>query len=209
MKFITRRVPWVTLKAALSADGRIAAAGGDARWITSAAARDYGHLLRGEHDAVLVGVGTLLRDDPRLTVRHRAWGRKPVTRIILDPRLRFPPTARILSTLREGPLVVLARRDADPARARLLRSKGVEVAGASAGPTVSTSPPFSPLSAAGRSPAFSSRAGAGSFPRFSRPAWPTKPSWHSRRSSSAAPARPGSGKDRERPGSGTRSTSGR
>ena len=134
MKFITRRVPWVTLKAALSADGRIAAAGGDARWITSAAARDYGHLLRGEHDAVLVGVGTLLRDDPRLTVRHRAWGRKPVTRIILDPRLRFPPTARILSTLREGPLVVLARRDADPARARLLRSKGVEVVGTSAGP---------------------------------------------------------------------------
>jgi len=134
LKFITRRVPWVTLKAALSADGRIAAAGGDARWITSAAARDYGHLLRGENDAILAGIGTLLRDDPLLTVRHRAWGRKAVTRVILDPRLRLPPTARILSTRGAGPLVVLARRDADPVRAKVLRAKGVEIIPTSAGP---------------------------------------------------------------------------
>ncbi|MDH4196234.1 MAG: bifunctional diaminohydroxyphosphoribosylaminopyrimidine deaminase/5-amino-6-(5-phosphoribosylamino)uracil reductase RibD [Candidatus Aminicenantes bacterium] len=133
-KYITRRVPWVTLKAALSADGRIAAAGGDARWITSAPARDYGHLIRGEHDALLVGIGTLLRDDPRLTIRHRAWGRKPTTRVILDPGLRFPPTAKILSTLRQGPVVVLARRDANPARAKALRMKGVEVVPTSASP---------------------------------------------------------------------------
>ena len=133
-KYITRRVPWVTLKAAVSADGRIAAAGGDARWITSAAARAYGHLLRGEHDALLVGIGTLLSDDPRLTVRHPAWGRKPTTRIILDPQLRFPEAARILSTLRQGPVLVLARRDADPPRAKALRKKGVEVVPAPAGP---------------------------------------------------------------------------
>ncbi len=133
-KFITRGIPWVTLKAALSADGRIAAAGGDARWITSAAAREYGHLLRGEHDALLVGIGTLLRDDPRLTVRHRAWGRKEVTRVILDPQLRFPLTSRILSTLKQGPILVLARRDANPARAKALQKKGVEVAATAAGP---------------------------------------------------------------------------
>ena len=127
LKFITRRIPWVTLKAALGADGKIAAAGGDARWITSAAARDEVHLLRGEHDAILVGIGTALRDDPRLTVRHAAWGRKPLRRVVLDSGLRLPLDARLLASPGSGRPIVFARSGADGNKAEALRLKGAEV----------------------------------------------------------------------------------
>jgi len=127
VKFITRRVPWVTLKAALGADGKIAAAGGDSRWITSAAARDEVHLLRGEHDAVLVGIGTALRDNPRLTVRHAAWGRKPLRRVVLDSRLRLPLDARLLASPASGRPLVFAASGADENKADALRLKGAEV----------------------------------------------------------------------------------
>ncbi len=128
-KFITRRRPWVTLKAACSLDGRIAARSGDSRWISSPAARRFAHLLRGEHDAVLAGIGTVLRDDPRLTVRLRAWGRKPVLRAVLDSRLRIPETARLLAAPSEGGggVLVLAGPHADPEKAARLRGRGVDV----------------------------------------------------------------------------------
>ncbi len=127
IKFITRGVPWVTVKAALAADGKIAAAGGDSRWITSAAARDEVHLLRGEHDAVLVGIGTALRDDPRLSVRHSAWGRKPVRRVVLDSSLRLPLAARLLSSASPGRPLIFAGAGAGGKRAAALRRKGAEV----------------------------------------------------------------------------------
>lgn len=126
-KFITRRVPWVTLKAALAADGKIAAEGGDSRWITSAAARDEVHLLRGEHAAVLVGIGTALRDDPRLTVRHPAWGRKALHRVVLDSRLRLPLDARLLSAVAPGRALVFAAAGASAQKAEALRRRGAEV----------------------------------------------------------------------------------
>ncbi len=126
-KFITRRVPFVTLKAALSLDGKIACRTGDSRWISSEGTRDYVHLLRGEQDALMVGAGTLLADDPRLTVRHPAWGPKKALRAVLDPRLRFPLDARLLGTLGRGPVVVFAGRRASLAKARALGRRGVEV----------------------------------------------------------------------------------
>lgn len=127
LKFVSRRIPWVTLKAALGADGKIAAAGGDSRWITSAAARDEVHLLRGENDAILVGIGTALRDDPRLTIRHPAWGRKPVRRVVLDSRLRLPPGARLLRAPDAGRPLVFTAPGADEKKADVLRRKGAEV----------------------------------------------------------------------------------
>ncbi|HYA49280.1 MAG TPA: bifunctional diaminohydroxyphosphoribosylaminopyrimidine deaminase/5-amino-6-(5-phosphoribosylamino)uracil reductase RibD, partial [Burkholderiales bacterium] len=126
-KFITRKVPFVTLKAAASLDGKIATRTGDSRWISSPATRDYVHLLRGESDALMVGVNTLIRDDPRLTVRHRTWGRKKVTRVVLDSLLRFPLTARILGTLDRGRVIVFGREGAPAAKAQALRERGVEV----------------------------------------------------------------------------------
>jgi len=127
IKYITRRIPFVTLKAALSLDGKTACRTGDSRWISSAAARDYMHLIRGEHDALMVGVNTVLADDPRLTVRHRNWPGRRLTRIVLDSRLRFPPKARLLRTLDRGPVIVFGGPGAPAAKAAALRTRGAEV----------------------------------------------------------------------------------
>ena len=92
-----RRRPWVTLKAAQSLDGRIAAAAGNSKWITGPAARRYAHRLRFRHDAILVGAGTVRRDDPQLTVRLP--GIELVrTRVVLAPRLALDPNAQVFAT---------------------------------------------------------------------------------------------------------------
>jgi len=116
--------PFVRLKLAASLDGRIAAAGGSARWITGPAARALVHRWRDEMDAVLVGSGTALADDPALTCRRRG-GRDPL-RIVLDGRLRLPPTARLL---REGdsPVWVVTGTGYDRRRAARLERAGARV----------------------------------------------------------------------------------
>jgi len=88
--------PWVTMKAAQSLDGRIAAAAGSATWITGPAARRYAHRLRFRHDAVLVGAQTVRRDDPRLTVRLPGVGTARL-RVVLAPRLALDPSAKVFS----------------------------------------------------------------------------------------------------------------
>ncbi len=127
IKYITRKIPFVTLKAALTLDGKIACRTGDSKWISSAGTRDYVHLLRGEHDAIMIGVITLVTDDPRLTVRHPNWSGKKIVRVILDSRLRFPLTAKILSTIPRGRVFVFAGRRAPTTKARALEARGVEV----------------------------------------------------------------------------------
>jgi len=92
-KYITRRIPFVILKLAVSLDGRIAASTGDSRWVTGSVSRQYVHRLRDQVDAVLVGAGTVLADDPKLTCRLRG-GRDP-WRIVLDGRLRIPLKAHL------------------------------------------------------------------------------------------------------------------
>lgn len=86
----------ITLKLATSLDGRIATARGESQWITSEAAREQGHRLRAEHDAILVGVGTVLADDPRLDCRLPGYRGPQPLRIVLDSALRTPPGARLL-----------------------------------------------------------------------------------------------------------------
>lgn len=117
-------LPFVLLKLAASADGRIAAAGGASRWITSPPARRLVHEWRDELDAVLVGSDTVLADDPALTCRRRG-GRDPI-RIVLDGRLRTPPDARLF---REGrsPVWIATVRGASPRRAEALAAAGAEV----------------------------------------------------------------------------------
>lgn len=132
LRRVTAGRPWVTLKAGSSLDGRIATASGQSQWITGEAARRRGLELREEHDAILVGVGTVLADDPLLT---RRLGLNPGTgwrRVILDSRLRTPLHAR---AVREAPeQTVLVCTPAAPAatRSRLERS-GVRVLEAPAG----------------------------------------------------------------------------
>jgi diaminohydroxyphosphoribosylaminopyrimidine deaminase/5-amino-6-(5-phosphoribosylamino)uracil reductase len=128
------RRPLVTLKAAASLDGFIAPSNGArARaprapvWLTGLAARRAAHELRAAHDAVLVGSGTVLADDPQLTVRLRGAprGRAAPVRVVLDGRLRTPPDAKVLGPA--APTLIFTRRGAPRARARALRAAGAEV----------------------------------------------------------------------------------
>lgn len=127
LKYITKKIPFVVAKAAVSLDGKIATSKYDSRWISSSETRKYFHLLRGEYDALMVGINTLIRDDPALTVRHPNWKGKRLTRIILDSRLRFPLKARILSTLEQGKILVFTLENFSQRKAESLRKKGVEV----------------------------------------------------------------------------------
>lgn len=125
-RWITTGRPFVTLKLATSLDGRIAAAGGASRWITGAAARSRVHRLRADADAVLVGAETALADDPQLNARDVPGDFAPPLRVVVDSRLRVPPTARAFAPLPGGALVATAARDDGPA-ARALVERGVAV----------------------------------------------------------------------------------
>ncbi len=102
-----RRRPFVTLKVALSRDGRMAAAPGVRTPLTGAAANRLIHRERAEIDALAVGSGTILADDPLLTARG-AYRHRPLTRLIFDSRLRTPPGAKVLSTLSAGPVIIFS-----------------------------------------------------------------------------------------------------
>jgi diaminohydroxyphosphoribosylaminopyrimidine deaminase/5-amino-6-(5-phosphoribosylamino)uracil reductase len=113
-KFITTGMPYVALKLALSLDGRISTRTGASKWVTGAEARVKVQELRSRTDAVAVGIGTALADDPRLTVRDVAvlpLGRAPV-RVVFDSHLRLPLSSRLASTAREVPTWLLAGSDA-------------------------------------------------------------------------------------------------
>ena len=123
LKFITTGLPFVTIKIAQTLDGKIATSRGESKWITGSAAREEGHLLRDANDAILVGINTVLKDDPLLTARTTG-GRDPV-RVIVDSSLRLPPGAKVL-TQRSDALTVVATLASAPKA----RRKGLEAAGA-------------------------------------------------------------------------------
>jgi len=104
IKFIRKGLPYVTVKVAESLDGKIATRTGDSRWITSEDARRYVHELRGGVDAVMVGVNTVIRDDP-LLISKTVGARQPI-RIIADSRLRTPLKARVFSNAHISPLLI-------------------------------------------------------------------------------------------------------
>jgi diaminohydroxyphosphoribosylaminopyrimidine deaminase / 5-amino-6-(5-phosphoribosylamino)uracil reductase len=106
LKRVTQNLPFVTLKLAASLDGRTATATGESRWITGAEARRKVHAMRMSHDAVMVGSGTALADDPDLTVRDMGAVRQPI-RIVLDRLLRHSPESRLGRTARETPVWLL------------------------------------------------------------------------------------------------------
>lgn len=119
--------PLVTLKLATTLDGRIATGAGESRWITGAAARRAVHALRGRSDAVMVGVGTVIADDPDLTCRIEGFRATPVVRIVADTHLRIGLMSRLVRTARQAPTWLLGGGDADPGVSRGLADAGVEV----------------------------------------------------------------------------------
>lgn len=110
--WITTGQPFVSLKYAMTLDGKIATETGDAKWVTGDTARRYGHYLRKSHDAILVGINTILADDAELTTRMVA-GKNPV-RIVLDSRARIPLTAKVLQA--EAETIIVVGPDADAAK---------------------------------------------------------------------------------------------
>ena len=125
LRWVSARLPFVTAKFAASLDGRIATASGEARWITGEAARHLAHLLRHQHDAVLVGAGTVLADDPQLTARLPDREARQPLRVVVDSRLSTPVTSRLIGS--DGRSLI-ATTEAAPARARhALEARGARV----------------------------------------------------------------------------------
>ncbi len=127
IKYITTGMPFVALKTAMSLDGKIATAAGESKWITGPEAREYVHRLRDRYDAVLVGIGTVLADNPSLTTRlPEGAGRDPV-RVIVDSRARTPVNSRVLTQSSAAPTIIAVLPEAPPERVHVLRQAGAEI----------------------------------------------------------------------------------
>jgi diaminohydroxyphosphoribosylaminopyrimidine deaminase / 5-amino-6-(5-phosphoribosylamino)uracil reductase len=118
--------PLVTYKAAMSLDGRVASPTGDSRWISSVESRELVHRWRAECDAVAVGIGTALADDPLLTARVEGAGTQP-TRVVFDSQARLPHDSALVSSIDEAPLIVVCAPEAASARRDGLERAGAEV----------------------------------------------------------------------------------
>ncbi len=126
IKFVTRGIPYITIKTAQSLDGKIAASDGSSKWVSSPDSRRYVKKMRSEVDAVMVGINTVLKDDPLLSGGGGLSG-KPV-RIVLDSRLRISERSRLIRTAADAPVIVVTTPAASPDKIRKLSGKkGVEV----------------------------------------------------------------------------------
>ncbi len=129
-KHVTTGLPLVVLKAAMTLDGRIATRTGDSRWISCEQSRRLVHRLRADADAVMVGIGTVAADDPRLNVRLGRKRMRDPLRIVVDSRLRIDPGCNLLSSgLAAGTLIVCGTRSVSSPKAEMVRGCGAEVLG--------------------------------------------------------------------------------
>ncbi|WP_141433825.1 bifunctional diaminohydroxyphosphoribosylaminopyrimidine deaminase/5-amino-6-(5-phosphoribosylamino)uracil reductase RibD [Bacillus sp. 03113] len=119
------KTPFVISKTAMTLDGKIAAYNGHSKWITGEAARETVHQLRNEVDSILVGIGTVLADDPMLTTRLPEGGKNPI-RIVLDSHLRIPLDAKI-TDCSQAKTWIVTQKDSDPKKVEALKEKGVEI----------------------------------------------------------------------------------
>jgi len=119
--------PLVTLKMATTLDGKVASRTGNSKWITGTEARQYGHMLRSQNDAILVGIGTVLADDPMLDCRIPGLEKYSPIRIVADSRLRLPLTSTLVKTAKEIPLWVITAPENNPERIKAFEDLGIRV----------------------------------------------------------------------------------
>lgn len=126
-KAITREIPWIAIKTAMTLDGKIATHTGNSRWITSDLAREYVHRLRNQYDAIMVGIGTVLADDPLLNTRLNEDDSRDPVRIIVDGELQLPASSRIAQSSLKQRTIIFTSRNADHNRETSLSSLGLEI----------------------------------------------------------------------------------
>ena len=124
-KLMQKGLPYITVKWAMSIDGKIATHTGESRWITSDESRKYVHKIRGQMDGILVGIDTVMRDDPLLTCRIEG-GRNP-KRIVVDSHALLPVNSRLLSTINEGEIIVAVSTNAPWNRVEKLEQPGCKI----------------------------------------------------------------------------------
>ena len=127
VKHVTTRRPFVTSKSAITLDGKIATRSGASRWITGEAARAAGHQLRHTNDAILVGIGTVLQDDPQLTTRLPGQRGANPLRIVVDSTLRLAPMAQVADAAQDRRTLIATTDQATDAKVRALQERDVEV----------------------------------------------------------------------------------
>ena len=126
--YMVYKRPFVTLKAAITLDGKIATSDGESKWITSPVSRKFAHQLRIEHDAIMVGIGTVLADDPLLIPRNVKKGTsfRPSTRIIIDPRLRISLTSKIVKTAKVCPTIIVCNSSSSNTKRQKLEKLSIK-----------------------------------------------------------------------------------
>jgi len=131
IKYITTKLPYLSLKMAMSLDGKIATKTGSSFWISGEASRSYVQRLRSLNDAVLVGIGTVIKDDPELAVRlkskSQALKKKKVIRIIVDSKARIPLNANVLTKCVDNPTIIATTKYAPLGKIRALKARGAKV----------------------------------------------------------------------------------
>jgi diaminohydroxyphosphoribosylaminopyrimidine deaminase / 5-amino-6-(5-phosphoribosylamino)uracil reductase len=123
----TTGLPLVIAKIGMSLDGKAGGGRRESRWVTSLEGREFAHLIRLRVEAILVGIGTVLADDPELTYRGSAQKTRPLLRVVLDPNLRTPTGARLLQGISQGPVLLFCGKEAPEERRRELKDKGAEI----------------------------------------------------------------------------------
>lgn len=124
LKWITTQIPFVVLKTAMTLDGKIATSSGESKWITNDTSRNLVHEMRDIYDSILVGIGTVLADNPSLTTRLEQGGKNPI-RIVIDSMAKTPLTAAVID--QSAPTIIAVTDKAPSAKIKALREKGVEI----------------------------------------------------------------------------------
>jgi diaminohydroxyphosphoribosylaminopyrimidine deaminase/5-amino-6-(5-phosphoribosylamino)uracil reductase len=132
LKLVEAGRPWIIAKWAMTLDGKLASRSGDSRWISNESSRRIVHELRGRMDGILIGIGTVLADNPLLTARNplptaRPPGQRILSRIVLDSRARLPLESQLVLTAKESPTIVVVGPEADNERVAALRDSGCEL----------------------------------------------------------------------------------